>query len=111
MEYRKLPHGGENEKFSVLGLGMGGIQNASDAEIEKTIRTAIERGINFFDLCAGAKNVYEPFGRAIVGQREKIFIQTHFGAIYNKDGEYGWSRDLEEIKRTVSWEMRGLGTD
>lgn len=25
MEYRHLSHGNENEKFSVLGLGMGGI--------------------------------------------------------------------------------------
>ena len=26
MQYRQLPHGGPNETFSVLGLGMGGIQ-------------------------------------------------------------------------------------
>ena len=25
MEYRQLPHGKENEKFSVIGLGLGGI--------------------------------------------------------------------------------------
>ena len=28
MEYRQLPHGTEQERFSILGLGMGGIQNA-----------------------------------------------------------------------------------
>lgn len=27
MEYRRLPHGTEKESFSVLGLGMGGIQH------------------------------------------------------------------------------------
>ena len=32
MEYRKLPHGNENEKFSVLGLGLGGIQNTPPEE-------------------------------------------------------------------------------
>lgn len=31
MEYRKLPHG--NEQIGVLGLGMGGIQNAIPDEI------------------------------------------------------------------------------
>lgn len=111
MEYRKLPNGSDNEKFSVLGLGMGGIQKASDAEIEETIKTAIASGINFFDLCAGAKNVYAPFGRAIKGQRDKVFMQTHFGAVYNEEGEYGWSRNLDEIKKTVAWEMETLGTD
>lgn len=34
MEYRQLPHGSEKEKFSVLGLGMGGIQGNSSGEIE-----------------------------------------------------------------------------
>ena len=111
MEYRQLPHGSVNEKFSVLGLGMGGIQNCLDDEIERAIRIAIENGINFFDLCAGGKNVYKPFGRAIDGQRGKVFFQLHFGAVYNEKGEYGWSRDLQLIKETFEWELKMLGTD
>ncbi len=69
MEYRKLPHG--VEKISVLGLGMGGIQQVSDAEIEQMIR------------------------RALAGCREKIYVHMHFGAVYNENGDYGWS--LTEI--------------
>lgn len=111
MEYRKLPHGADNERFSVLGLGLGGIQKAADKEIEETIRLALENGINFFDLCAGGKNVYAPFGRAIAGQRGKVFVQMHFGAVYNKNGDYGWARNLTEIKNTVQWELEALGTD
>lgn len=65
MEYRQLPHGEKNEKFSVLGLGMGGIQRAPDEEIEHTVRRAIVNGVNYFDLCGGAANVYAPFGRAM----------------------------------------------
>ncbi len=111
MEYRQLPHGTAQEKFSVLGLGMGGIQNSPDAEIESVVRTATQNGINFFDLCAGGKNVYEPFGRALAGQREKVFFQLHFGAVYNEKGEYGWSRDLNVIRETFAWELKALGTD
>jgi hypothetical protein len=111
MEYRKLPHGGEHERFGVLGLGMGGIQKSSDEEIEQVIRTAIDHGINFFDLCAGGANVYAPFGRAIAGQRENVFFQLHFGAVYNEAGEYGWSRDLNQIQNTFAWELDTLGTD
>ena len=109
MEYRKLPHG--EEKLGVLGLGMGGIQKCSDAEIEQIIRTAIDHGINFFDLCAGGKNVYKPFGKAIAGQRDKVYFQLHIGAVYNDKGEYGWSRDLREIRETFEWELQTLGTD
>ncbi len=110
MEYRQLPHGSENEKFSVLGLGMGGIQNTPPDEIEAIIRKAIGCGINFFDLCAGGA-VYAPFGRAIRGQREKVFLQVHFGAVYDEKGEYGWCRDFDTIQKTFQWELETLGTD
>lgn len=41
MEYRKLPRGGEQERFSVLGLGMGGIGKTPPEEIEAIVRKAI----------------------------------------------------------------------
>ena len=110
MEYRQLPHGNSQERLSVLGLGMGGIQNCPEDEIEEVIHTAIANGVNFFDLCAGGKNVYAPFGRAIAGQREKVHFQLHFGAVYNEKGEYGWSRNLQQIKETFEWELKNLGT-
>ena len=111
MEYRQLPRGTQQERLSVVGLGTGGIHKCSDSEIEQVIRTAIENGINFFDLCAGAKNVYAPFGRAIAGQRDKVFFQLHLGAVYNEKGEYGWSRDMARMKETFAWELETLGTD
>ena len=42
MEYRQLPHGNENEKFSVIGLGLGGIGTTPVDEIEAIIRKADE---------------------------------------------------------------------
>lgn len=111
MEYRSLPHGSEQERFGVLGLGLGGIQKAPPAEIEAVVSRALENGINFFDLCAAGAGVYEPFGKAIAGRREQVFFQLHFGAVYNREREYGWSRDLERIRSTFEWEMKTLGTD
>lgn len=109
MEYRQLPKG--KEKIGTLGIGLGGIQNAPAEEIEKVVRKAIDNGINYFDICGGGASIYEPFGKAIAGQREKVYFQLHFGAVYNEAGEYGWSRDLERIKTTFAWEMNLLGTD
>ena len=80
MEYRQLPHGTEREKFGVLGLGLGGIGKTPADEIEAIIRKALDHGINYFDLCtAGA--TYAPFGRAIAGKRDRVFLQVHFGAV------------------------------
>ncbi|MDE6441468.1 MAG: aldo/keto reductase [Clostridia bacterium] len=109
MEYRKLPKG--NEHISTLGLGMGGIQNCPQEEIREVIKTAVENGINFFDLCAGGKSVYAPFGEAIKNCRQKVYLQVHFGAVYKENGEYGWSRDLNTIRQTFEWELRTLNTD
>ncbi len=111
MEYRQLPHGTANESFSVLGIGLGGIQSAPAPEIEAVVKKAVANGINFFDLCAGGSSVYEPFGKAIAGQRDRVFFQMHFGAVYNENGEYGWSRDLDTIKKTFEWELKTIGTD
>lgn len=109
MEYRKLPHG--EEKIFPIGIGMGTIQGASDEEIEKIVKTAIENGINFFDMCGGHNKIYAPFGRAIAGQRDKVMFQLHFGAVYGPDGEYGWTTDLDRIKQTFEWELKTIGTD
>ena len=110
MEYRQLPHGTEKERFSVLGLGMGSIGKTPADEIEAIIRKAIANGINFFDLCA-AGSVYNPLGRAIKDCRDQIFLQCHFGAVYDENGEYGWCRDFDTIKKTFLWELETLGTD
>lgn len=111
MKYRALPPGAPTERFSTLGLGLGGIQQAPAAEIRQVIETAIAHGINFFDLCAGAAKTCAPFGQAIRGRREQVFFQLHLGAVYNESGEYGWSRDLSEIQRAFAWELETLGTD
>ena len=110
MQYRQLPHGTPNEKFSVLGLGFGGIGKTPADEIEAIVRKAMDHGINFFDMCtAGA--TYAPVGRAIAGRREQVFLQVHFGAVYDENGEYGWCRDFETIKKTFLWELEQLDTD
>ena len=67
----------------------------------------------WIDYCLkpGGGAVYAPFGRAIKGRREKVFLQCHFGAVYDEQGEYGWCRDFETIKKTFWWELETLGTD
>ena len=45
MQYRTLPHGGE--QISILGLGTSSIQASGEKEIEETLRMAAENGINY----------------------------------------------------------------
>ena len=108
MEYRKLPHGGE--KISILGLGNSSMGAAGEKEIEATVALAVENGINYFDMAAGDAVPFPAYGRALSGCREKVYFQIHFGADY-RSGKYGWTLNLEEIKRSVDWQLKALRTD
>ena len=107
MEYRTLPHGGE--KISVIGLGAGSLSGTKD-EIVAVLNAAIENGINYFDLAPSVEAPLHAYAEAFAGRRGKILTQMHFGAIY-KTGEYGWTRDLDEIKEQIAWNFRTLKMD
>ncbi|MGN0976455.1 MAG: aldo/keto reductase [Faecousia sp.] len=108
MEYRKLPRG--EERISTIGLGLGNIHVAPDLQIEETLRYAMDRGINFFDLCCGRVGVYEDFGRAVKGRRDLVYTQMHFGAVYEQDS-YGFSRNLPLIQSSFEKVLRAADMD
>ena len=108
MQYRTLPHGGE--QISVIGMGMGSIHEGSESEIEQTVRLALEHGINYFDMAASEGKPYACYARAFAGKRQQIYLQMHFGAVYD-NGKYGWTRDLQKIKQTFESQLQILHTD
>lgn len=110
MQYRKLPHGGE--EISVIGLGNSSMGGSGARETEATVAMALENGINYFDMAAADSVPFAAFGRAVGSARDKVFYQVHFGATYDSDGGmYGWTLELDEIKRSVDWQLSRLRTD
>jgi len=108
LEYRRLPHGGE--KISILGLGTSSIQAAGEKEIQETMALALDNGINFFDMASSEAKPFGAYGRALEGRRKDAYFQIHFGANY-ETGTYGWTTDLDTIKRSVDWQLSALKTD
>lgn len=108
MEYRRLPHG--SEEISVLGFGTSSIGMAGEKEAEAAMTLALENGVNYFDMASADAVPFAAFGRAMAGGRDKVYFQIHFGADY-ADGKYGWTTDLDTIKRSVDWQLRALKTD
>ena len=47
MEYRELPHGGG--KVSTIGIGAGGLSEASPEQVRKIIAYGMQQGINLMD--------------------------------------------------------------
>lgn len=108
MEYRKLPHG--EETISILGLGTSSIGMAGEKEAEAVMTMALEAGINFIDMASADAAPFPAYGRAINGMRNKLYFQIHFGANY-QTGKYGWTTDLDTIKRSIGWQLSALRTD
>ncbi|HIU30886.1 MAG TPA: aldo/keto reductase [Candidatus Caccousia avistercoris] len=108
MEYRKLPKG--DEQISILGLGNSSTSQAGEKGMEEIVSLAVENGVNYFDMAAGDAAPFAAFGRAVAGCREKVYFQVHFGADY-RTGKYGWTLKLEDIKRSVDWQLKQLKTD
>ncbi len=108
MEYRTLPRTGE--KIGVIGMGSAVIGALPEAEIVKTVRAAVESGVNYFDMAGGHASIFEAYGKALDGIREQVYLQIHFGADYTS-GEYGFTTELEQIKKSVAWQLEKLRTD
>lgn len=108
MEYRTLPRGGE--RIGVIGMGSSVVGEQPEKGIIETVRYAVENGVNYFDLAAGHASCFPAYGKALADCRNKVFLQIHFGADYTT-GVYGWTTDLEKIKRSIDWQLTNLRTD
>jgi aryl-alcohol dehydrogenase-like predicted oxidoreductase len=119
MQKRKL--GKNNLEVSALGLGCMGMSlsygpPADKQEMISLLRTAVERGITFFDTA----EVYGPYaneelvGEALSPLRDQVVIATKFGFRLNPDGSPGWqgldSRP-EHIKEAAEGSLKRLRTD
>jgi aryl-alcohol dehydrogenase-like predicted oxidoreductase len=119
MQKRRL--GKSNLEVSSLGLGCMGMSfgfgpPADKKEMIALIRTAIERGVTFFDTA----EVYGPFtneellGEALAPFRDRVKIATKFGFAPDPNGGARWSAlnsRPEHIKEVAEASLKRLKTD
>jgi aryl-alcohol dehydrogenase-like predicted oxidoreductase len=119
MQKRKL--GKSNLEVSALGLGCMGMsfsygEPKDKQEMVALIRSAVDRGITFFDTA----EVYGPFtneellGEALQPVRDKVVIATKFGFNLNPDGSPGWqglNSRPDRIRQVADASLKRLRTD
>jgi len=117
MQKRKL--GNSNLKVSSLGLGCMGMSYgygpaADKQEMISLIRTAVERGITFFDTA----EVYGPFtneelvGEALAPLRGQVVIATKFGFKLGPEGaQLGLDSRPEHIRQAAAGSLKRLRID
>ena len=108
MKYRENKK--TKDRISEIGFGSAYIFEAGFDTAAKTIRHAYESGINYFDMAAGDGSAFPMYGEALSDVRDNIIYQIHFGADYSR-GTYGWSLDLDTVKRSLDKQLRDLKTD
>jgi aryl-alcohol dehydrogenase-like predicted oxidoreductase len=117
MQKRKL--GKSDLEVSAIGLGCMGMSfgygpPADKQEMISLIRSAVERGVTFFDTA----EVYGPFtneelvGEALAPMRERVVIATKFGFKFGPKGEQiGLDSRPEHIKQVADASLKRLRTD
>lgn len=108
MEYRIHP--GTADKISVIGIGTGPIFEASEQEAVSALTCAYEHGVNYVDFATAGAQTFRYAGKAFASVRKEMLYQIHFGANY-ETGDYGWTTDLETVKRQIDWQLGELKTD
>ncbi len=115
MEKRIL--GKSDLEVSALGLGCMGMSQSYGLPPDKQamiafIRTAVERGITFFDTAEvyGPHTNEELVGEALAPVRRQVVIATKFG-IRNENGQQVQDSRPELIKQSVEGSLKRLRTD
>jgi len=107
MEYRKLGRTGLD--VSAIGLGMEHLVPLPE-NIEPVVLTAIDRGINYFDLMIWRPQVMSVFGAALKGRRDKVLLAGHLSAAETK-GQYRKTRDVKECEELFHDLLSRICTD
>ncbi|MCR4585028.1 MAG: aldo/keto reductase [Lachnospiraceae bacterium] len=108
MKYRINRRTGD--KISEIGMGTAYVGEAEHLEAVRTVRRAYEGGINYFDLAAADGTAFSTFREALSDVRDEVMYQIHFGADYSK-GTYGWTLDLDKVKRSIDKQLKDLKTE
>lgn len=107
---KKIFFGKTNEKVSAVSLGAMRIGDAKDSV--KTIETAIDHGINFFDHAdiyggGSSEKIFSKALKASQYDRSDIFLQSKLGIVPGK--MYDFSK--EHIIRSVEGILKRLDTE
>ena len=116
MQKRTL--GKSNLEVSALGLGCMGLSFGYGPAVDKRegialIRSAVERGVTFFDTA----EAYGPFaneelvGEALVPYRDQVVIATKFGFTFEPDQPRGLDSRPAHIREVADASLKRLNVD
>jgi hypothetical protein len=108
MKYREL--GNTGLVVSEVGLGCEGMIGATPDLVKELVTSALDCGMNFFDLFCAEPDVRSNLGNCLKGRRDKVFIQGHIGACW-QNSQYLRTRDEALVPAGFEDLLKRLDTD
>jgi predicted aldo/keto reductase-like oxidoreductase len=108
VKYTKLGRTGLD--VSAIGIGTEHLRGQPRETVVSTLRQAIERGVNYFDLIFCFPDYLSNMQAAFQGHRERVLLTAHLGSTERK-GQYYKSRSISRCETFFLNLLSRLGTD
>ncbi len=106
MIFRKL--GKTDLRVSAIGLGCENLDGKPYREVEETINTALDHGVNILDVFMPGREIRENIAKALGKRRGDVVIQGHIGSTEGRQ-HYDISRDIPTAQHYFEEMLRIFG--
>lgn len=106
MQYREI--GKTGKLAGTIGLGCEHLDGKPSAQVTATIESALENGINLFDVFMPGQEIRRNIAEALGSRRKEVMIQGHLGSTDIRQ-QYDISRDMPTVRRYFEELLRLYG--
>jgi predicted aldo/keto reductase-like oxidoreductase len=108
MQYSRL--GRTQLNVSVIGIGTEHMRGQPRGTVVSTLRAAVERGVNYFDVIFALPEYLDHMRAGFQGLRDRVLLTAHLGST-DKGGQYYKTRTAKRCEDSFLDVLRRLETD
>ena len=108
MEYTEL--GRTGLKASIIGIGTEHMRGQLREMVVPTLRAAVERGVNYFDIIFAMPDYLDHMREGFQGLRDRLLLAAHLGST-DRDGQYYKTRTARRCESSFFDVLRRLETE
>jgi predicted aldo/keto reductase-like oxidoreductase len=108
MKYIKLGRTGVDA--SIIGIGTEHMRGQPRKTVVDTLRAAVERGVNYFDIIFAMPEYLDHMGEGFQGLRERVLLAAHLGST-DRGGQYYKTRTVRRCESAFLDVLRHLETE
>ena len=108
MNYTKLGRTGLD--VGVIGIGTEHMRGQPRETVVPTLRTAVEQGVNYFDVIFAMPEYLDQMREGFQGPRDRLLLAAHLGST-DKGGQYYKTRTAKRCESSFLNVLRRLDTE